>query len=193
MPSVNPMSIKSSEYEGLLCQYSSREGAIALLKQYRSYLEMVPSLRRPQDSLITIPLPVVRIRHPQSSPPLLGATREALQLPCDLAILMCDPEWKIKLGSEILVFIHRPGEEFSQLLSRWRQTQIYLDKEYEWVMPPQEQHMFSEGAEEICPLFIVFENTPARIKQGLSGACLPLLIQTQMLPEEIWETVSPQL
>ena len=190
MPSVNPMSIKSSEYEGLLCQYSSREGAIALLKQYRSYLEMVPSLRRPQDSLITIPLPVVRIRHPQSSPSL-GAMRETLQLPCDLAILMCDPEWKIKLGSEILVFIHRPGEEFSQLLSRWRQTQIYLDKEYEWVMPPQEQHMFSEGAEEICPLFIVFENTPARIKQGLAGACLPLLIQTQMLPEEIWETVSP--
>ena len=45
MPSVNPMSIKSSEYEGLLCRYSSREGAIALLKQYRSYLERVPSLR----------------------------------------------------------------------------------------------------------------------------------------------------
>ncbi|MDT3674213.1 MAG: hypothetical protein DWQ51_03370 [Microcystis wesenbergii TW10] len=46
------------------------------------------------------------------------------------------------LGSEILIFIHRPGEDFSDLLKRWRETQICLDKEYEWLMPPREQQMF---------------------------------------------------
>ena len=183
------MSVRSSEYQELLSLYSSREGAIALLRQYRSYLEMLPSLRRPQESLITIPLPLVRVRHPQSPPE--SCRRTTIQLPCDLAILMCDPEWKIKVGAEIMVFIHRPEEDFSQLLSRWRQTQIYLDREYEWLMPSQERDMFSEGAQEICPLFIVFANTPARVKNGLSGACLPLLVQNQV-PGAIGVTVSPE-
>ncbi|MBO1068768.1 MAG: hypothetical protein HEQ13_05030 [Dolichospermum sp. DEX189] len=47
-------------------------------------------------------------------------------LPCDIAIIMCDPEWKIKTSVEILVFIHRPHEDFSDLLGRWRQSQVYL-------------------------------------------------------------------
>ena len=113
-------------YETLLAEYSCRQGAIELLRQYRPYLELIPSMRRPEESLITIPLPLVRIR-----PSSALESRKTVQLACDLAILMCDPEWKIKLGSEILIFIHRPGEDFSDLLKRWRETQICLDKEYE--------------------------------------------------------------
>ena len=185
------MSIKPSHYEQLLCKYSDRLGAISLLKQHRTYLEMLPSLRRPEESLITIPLPVVKVRQPQpfnesrlSSPNI----QEAIELPCDLAILMCDPEWKIKLGSEIIVFIHRPHEDFSHLLGRWRQTQIHLDKDYEWLMPMKEEHMLSEGGEKVCPLFVVFENSLERIKKGLKGACLPYIIQ-QSIPEESEENI----
>jgi hypothetical protein len=167
------MFVKQSDYETLLSEYSNRKGAIALLKQYRPYLELIPSMRRPQQSLITIPLPVVKLRHSKTS----GDLREAIQLPCDLAILTCDPEWKIKMGVEILVFIHRPGEDFSELLGRWRKTQIHLHQDYEWLMPLREQHMLSDGAAKIYPLFIVFETTPLRIQRGLAGADLPFLIQ----------------
>ncbi len=189
------MSVKSSDYETLLCEYSDRLGAIALLKQYRPYLEMIPSLRRPEASLITIPLPVVKVRPPQpinKSQFSVPSVQEAIHLPCDVAIIMCDPEWKIKLGSEILVFIHRPYEDFSHLLSRWRNSQIYLEQDYEWLMPPSEQHMFSEGTDSIHPLFVVFEKTPQRIKKGLAGACLPYIIQSFMSEEtqEITEMVS---
>ncbi|BFM39152.1 hypothetical protein [Synechocystis sp. LKSZ1] len=173
--------MKQWDYEILLAEYCSREGAIALLKQYRPYLEKLPSLRRPEQSIITIPLPLIRLRYPkvpqQNGEPLRPAP-ETVFLPCDLALLMCDPEWQVKLGAEILVFIHRPDEDFSDLLIRWRQSQIYLGKDYEWIMPPQEQHMFSESAEEICPLFILFEQTPPHIQKGLAGACLPYLIQS---------------
>ncbi|MDJ0578940.1 hypothetical protein [Crocosphaera sp.] len=179
------MSIKPSHYEQLLCEYSDRLGAISLLKQNRSYLEMLPSLRRPEESLMTIPLPVVKVRQPQplsesrlSSPNI----QEAIELPCDLAILICDPEWKIKLGSEIIVFIHRPHEDFSHLLGRWRQTQIHLDKDYEWLMPMKEEHMLSEGGEKVYPLFVIFEHSLERIKKGLKGAYLPYIIQ-KSIPE----------
>lgn len=174
------MTVKKTDYETLLAEYSSRRGAIALLRQYRPYLEILPSIRRPEQSLITIPLPVVRIRRPelQSDNPLRPAIAAiATGLSCDLAILMCDPEWKIKMGTEILVFIHRPEEDFSDLISRWRQTQIHLDRDYEWLMPPSEQHMFGEAAEAIHPLFVVFESTSDRIKQGLAGASLPFVVQ----------------
>ena len=62
------MSVSKSDYETLLAEYSSRSGAIALLQQYRPYLETLPSIRRPEQSLITIPLPVVRIRRPDLPP-----------------------------------------------------------------------------------------------------------------------------
>jgi hypothetical protein len=163
---------ESYHYETLLAEYSCRQGAVELLRQYRPYLELLPSMRRPELSLIPIPLPLIRLRQTGTLGP-----RETVRLPCDLAIVMCDPEWKIKLGSEILVFIHRAGEDFSDLLKRWRETQLYLDAEYAWVMPPGEQHMFSEGAEEIHPLFVVSSQTPERIKKGLAGACLPMLVQ----------------
>ncbi len=185
------MSIKQSDYETLLAEYSTRHGAITLLKQYRPYLETLPSTRRPEQSLVTIPLPVVKIRQPPSDGKLTSSSSlraTATSIPCDLGILMCDPEWKIKMGTEILVFIHRPDEDFSQLLGRWRQTQVYLDRDYEWIMPPQEQHMLSEAAEQIRPLFVLFESTLDRIKQGLAGAGLPFVIQTSDFVTE--ETMS---
>lgn len=180
------MSIKKSDYETLLSEYTTPSGAIALLKQYRPYLEALPSIRRPEESLITIPLPVVRIRRPDldNDPLQVQTTRIATSLPCDLGILMCDPEWKIKMGTEIIVFIHRPEEDFSDLINRWRKTQVYLDRDYEWLMPPDQQHMFSEAAEEINPLFVVFPRTSDRIKQGLSGAGFPFIVQSFNLPVE---------
>jgi len=179
------MSIRKSDYETFLSEYTTRSGAIALLKQHRPYLEVLPSIRRPEQSLITIPLPVVRIRRPDSDNDnllKLKTSRIATSIPCDLGILMCDPEWQIKMGTEIIVFIHRPEEDFSDLINRWRQTQVYLDQDYEWLMPPNEQHMFSEAAEEIKPLFVVFEGTKNRIKQGLNGAGFPVVIQTLNYP-----------
>ncbi|NJL52074.1 MAG: hypothetical protein HC930_07390 [Hydrococcus sp. SU_1_0] len=175
------MSVTKADYETSLAEYSTRSGAIALLKQYRPYLEALPSIRRPEQSLITIPLPVVRIRRPElsSNNPLQAKThRVATALPCDLGILMCDPEWKIKMGAEIIVFIHRPEEDFSDLINRWRQTQIYLDQDYEWLMPPSEQDMLSEAAESINPLFVVFPGTSDRLKQGLAGAGFPYIVQS---------------
>jgi hypothetical protein len=181
------MSVKQSDYETLLAEYSNKNAAIALLRQHRDYLEMLPSLRRAEESVITIPLPVARVRS-SKLPTAEGLAREysieTIQIPCDLAILMCDPEWQIKMGVEIMVFIHRPHEDFSNLLSRWRQTQTSLALDYEWLMPTQHQHMLSEGTERVYPLFVVFAETPKRIKRGLQGAGLPFVVQTRkVLPE----------
>ncbi len=109
-------------------------------------------------------------------------------LPCDVAILICDPEWKIKTGVEILVFIHRPQEDFSDLLGRWRQTQVLLDKEYEWLMPKRYQYVISEGNSTIYPLFVLFSETPARIQRGLEGATLPFVTELEGLEEEQGES-----
>jgi hypothetical protein len=174
------MSIKQSDYEQLLAKYSNHHEAVELLKQYRSYLEMIPSMRRSEESLITLPLPVVKLRKVllgqqlnQFSP--ITATSKTILLPCDLAYLMCDPEWKIKMGGEIVIFIHRPEEDLSDLLARWRQTQVLLDHDYEWVMPQYYRHIISEGAEHLYPLFVLLDRTPTRIEQGLAGAHLPFV------------------
>ncbi|MCW6038382.1 hypothetical protein K4A83_19190 [Spirulina subsalsa FACHB-351] len=181
------MPVTTSYYESVLAEYSNREAAIALLKQHRPYLEMIPSMRRPYESVLVLPLPVARIRHPKTGDAVYNAhsftPNTALQLPCDLAILMCDPEWKIKMGVEILVFIHRPQEDFSDLLMRWRRTQVHLDKDYEWIMPHRYEHILSEGSEKVYPLFIVFEGTPKRIQKGLDGACLPYIMRSDFVPE----------
>jgi hypothetical protein len=180
------MSIKQSDYEEWLAEYSNQAAAIALLKQYRPYLELLPSLRRPDECVIPIPLPIVRLRYSTSAGKehAMVKVTETNLLPCDVAFLMCDPDWKIKTGAEIFLFIHRPQEDFSDLLRRWRQTQVLLDKDYEWLMPPRYQHIFSEGANSIYPLFIVFPGTPERIKRGLQGACLPFIAQTVSSVEE---------
>ncbi|HLO49294.1 MAG TPA: hypothetical protein VK211_12830 [Kamptonema sp.] len=174
------MPVKQSHYEALLAEYSESTAAIALLKRYRLYLEMIPSMRRAHESVITIPLPIVRLREGVSAG-FSGvdiAPGQAICLPCDVAILMCDPEWKVKTGVEILIFIHRDREDYSELLSRWRQAQIWLDKGYEWVMPHRYRHIYSEEAEEIHPLFVLFEETPERIQRGLRGAGLPFVIES---------------
>jgi hypothetical protein len=174
------MSLKQYHYEQLLADYSNRASAIALLRQYRTYLEMIPSMRRPQESVIPIPLPNIRIRETISShsPTGLNANSgEVISLPCDVAILMCDPDWKVKMGGEIFVFIHRPEEDFSDLLRRWRQTQMWLSHAYEWLMPLRYQYMIGEGSDTIYPLFVVFDDTADRIKRGLKGASLPFVVQ----------------
>lgn len=182
--------IRQHQYEELLAEYSSHQGTIALLKGYRPYLEMIPSMRRPDESVITIPLPIVRVR--ESIAAETGnsiSSNQVIQLPCDVAVLMCDPEWKIKTGVEIFVFIHRPQEDFSGLLSRWRQTQVLLDKGYEWIMPHRHQHILSEGADETHPLFIVFPETPERVRRGLRGAYLPFVIETVPIEDELVESI----
>ncbi len=188
------MSIKQFDYEKWLAEYSNQAAAIALLKQYRPYLEMLPSLRRPNESIIPIPLPVVRLRHSTSGSKEHSVVKvtETTRLPCEIAFIMCDPDWKIKTGVEILLFIHRPQEDFSDLLGRWRQTQVLLDKDYEWLMPLRYQHIFSEGANSIYPLFIIFPKTSERIKRGLQGACLPFISQTSN-SEETTEQVGERL
>nr|WP_242032818.1 hypothetical protein [Oscillatoria sp. FACHB-1406] len=165
----------------LLSQYSNRDEAIALLRQHRPYLELLPSMRRPYESAIALPLPVVRLRDSNSATrgsSIASSSTSALCLPCDVALLMCDPEWKIKMGAEILVYIHRPQEDFSDLLGRWRKTQVLLEGDYEWLMPPQQEHLISEGSERIYPLFVLFEETPDRIARGLGGASLPFIVHT---------------
>ena len=172
------ISIGKAQYEELLATYSHSINAIELLKCHRVYLEMIPSMRRAEESVIPIPLPIVRIRHSTIAANSTNITTAELQLlPCELAILMCDPEWKIKTGKEIFIFIHQPDEDFSELLGRWRRTQIILGGDYEWVMPPRYQHILNDKADKIYPLFVVFEETPERIKQGLRGAHLPFAVQ----------------
>jgi hypothetical protein len=183
------MSGQKSFYEASLAEYSNHLSAIALLKQHRPYLEMIPSLRRPADSVITITLPIIRIRDVEAK------TSQTIALPCDIAIIMCNPEWKIKTGVEILLFIHRPHEEFSELLGRWRKSQVWLDGEYEWIMHPRHSHILSDGANSVYPLFVISHETPERIQRGLIGAELPFVIQTPIIisEEENQESYSSQL
>ncbi|MDJ0702338.1 MAG: hypothetical protein QNJ46_03580 [Leptolyngbyaceae cyanobacterium MO_188.B28] len=181
------MTVKQVYYEELLSTCSHYTGAIELLRRYRPYLETLPSMRRPNESIVTIPLPNIRIR--QSTHLSTGKGRqtiatEVVSLPCDVAFLMCDPEWKIKTEIEILVFIHRPQEDFSDLLGRWRQTQIFLDRGYEWLMPPRHKHLLNQGSDTAHPLFVVFPQSPIRIKRGLESAFLPVIMQTPMDSEE---------
>jgi len=171
------MTVHKTQYEELLSTYCDASAAIALLRQFRPYLELLPSMRRPHESVITIPLPVVKLQTggTNNSVGAYITARESITLPCDLAILMCDPEWKIKTGAEIFIFIHRPHEDFSELLSRWRQTQVWLSQGYEWEMPPQHRHILNEGVEHLYPLFVLLNGTPDRIKRGLKGAFLPFV------------------
>jgi hypothetical protein len=187
----NFMSIQPSDYEQLLARYSNHTEAVELLRQHRPYMEMIPSIRRSNESLITMPLPVVKLhkvplQHQTNHFSPITATSKTILLPCDLAYLMCDPEWKIKMGGEIFVFIHRPEEGLSELLGRWRQTQVLLDHDYEWVMPQYYRHIISEGGEYMYPLFVLFDDTEDRIIQGLTGAHLPFVIAPhshEYLPE----------
>lgn len=173
------MHVQQWHYEEVLAHCTDHLNVIELLKQYRPYLELVPSIRRSEESLITIPLPIIQGVSGTGSAhqSTCDVSHELVCLPADIALLMCDPEWKIKTGVEIFLLIHRPQEEFSQLLGRWRQTQVLLSKGYHWWMPPRHKHIFGEAADKTCPLFILFEATPERIKRGLRGASVPFLVQ----------------
>lgn len=78
---------------------------------------------------------------------------------------MCDPEWKIKTGVEIFVFIHRPQEDFSNLVNRWRQTQVLLSRGYTWEMPLHFQHILMRGQRKCIPYLSFFQ----KLQSGLSG------------------------
>ncbi|NER78324.1 MAG: hypothetical protein F6K42_01860 [Leptolyngbya sp. SIO1D8] len=185
------MTVKQVQYETLLATCSEYRGALTLLKQYRPYMEAVPSMRRPKDSIITIPLPAIRVRSPIQPKGHAGihlSAGEAVLLPCDVALLMCDPEWKIKTGVELFIFIHRPNEDFSDLLMRWRQTQILLDRGYEWLLPARYKHLLGDQTETIRPLFVTFPQSPERILKGLKGAGLPTIVHTDESEEDLTTT-----
>lgn len=190
------MTIEKIDYEELLATYSLTTEAIALLRQHRPYLELMPSMRRLEDSLITVPLPIVRVRKLQANSNSSGFgniySSEPMQLPCEVAFLMCDPEWKVKTGREIFVFIHRPGEDLSEILGRWRQTQVILGKEYEWIFPLRHQHLLTEGADKIYPLFVLSQDSPDRIRRGLKGAHLPCITQQVLSKQGVVEDLFPQ-
>ncbi|MGD1858499.1 MAG: hypothetical protein ACFB0E_00830 [Leptolyngbyaceae cyanobacterium] len=190
------MTTQRVQYENLLATSSDYSGAISLLKQYRPYLEVIPSMRRPKESVVTVPLPVIKVRQPIKSTGQAGpqlSAQESVLLPCDLAMLMCDPEWKIKTGVEILVFIHRPDEDFSDLLMRWRQTQILLDGSYEWSLPARYQHLLTDSGSKTCPLFVVFDSSPERIAKGLKGAGLPAITYADSAISESTPAAVPPL
>jgi len=154
------------QYDTLLSHYSDPLQAIALLREYRPYFELIPSLRRPSESLISIPLPVVQLTS-------ANLTQNHKQMQCDLALIMCDPDWKVKTGQEIFVFIHRPNEDYSALLQRWRQVEVTLGEEYYWLLPWKHRSIISDRGEYHYPLFVTLDYSPSRITKGLEGASLP--------------------
>jgi len=160
------MSTLQLQYDSLLSHCSNPLEAIALLREYRPYFELIPSLRRPTESLISIPFPVVQLTSP-------NLTQSNIQLQCDLALIMCDPDWKVKTGQEIFVFIHRPNEDFSTLLQRWRQVEVTLGEEYYWLLPWKHRSIISDRGEHHYPLFVTLDYSPTRITKGLEGASLP--------------------
>lgn len=133
--------------------------------------------------MVAIPLPNVRSRETLETSGMIDTRYRIRQLPCDVALMMCDPEWKIKTGIEIVLFIQRPGEELSDLLMRWRQTQVELGQGVEWVMPRKHRHLLAEGTDTPHPLFVVFADADGvlepcedRIVRGLTGASLPVAV-----------------
>ena len=169
-------------YEALLADCCHYEGMLSVLKLYRPYFEALPSVRRPQESMVTLPLPNIRSRETAEIGGVIDTSYRIRALPCDVALMMCDPEWKIKTGIEIVLFIQRPGEDLSDVLRRWRQTQVELGQGVEWLMPRQYKHLLAEGAETPHPLFVVFTSAEGevfapevRIIRGLTGAGLPVV------------------
>lgn len=179
------MAIAPNLYEHTLVHYTDPLHATELLRQYRPYLEMIPSLRRPQESLIPIPLPIAHLQVPAAATASQRPQVKSVMVPCDLVFVMCDPEWKVKTDIELLIFIHRPGESFTELLTRWRQSQVLLSRSYSWEMPLPHRDVFSEGANRQLPLFVLFPETLTVIKRGLKAARLPCVIDTTILKEEL--------
>ncbi len=169
-------------YEELLADCCHYDGILSVLMQHRPYFEALPSVRRPENSVVAIPLPNVRSREVSETSGIIDTHYRIRHLPCDVALMMCDPEWKIKTGIEIVLFIQRPGEELSNLLGRWRQTQMELGQGVEWLMPRKHKHLLAEGTETPHPLFVVFADASGeldavgeRTVRGLTGANFPVV------------------
>jgi hypothetical protein len=181
---------QQTQYETLLCDYSNPLEAISLLRGYRPYFELIPSMRRPKDSVLTVPLPVVKFAHRRDH-------HNHVKLPCDIAMLMCDPDWRIKTDVEIITFIHRPGEDFSDLLNRWREVEVIQGEDFYWLLPWKHRQVISEKGNLQYPLFVTLTYTPERIKKGLDGAGLPYVSveipEQETNPPEPTETVSADL
>lgn len=201
-PQVSPQQLCGHRiaYETLLAQCCHYDGLLSVLMQHRPYFEALPSVRRPQESMVAIPLPNIRSREVSDRGGIVDTAYRIRPLPCDVALMMCDPEWKIKTGIEIVLFIQRPGEELSNLLGRWRQTQAELGQGVEWLMPRQHKHLLAEGTETPHPLFVVFTGELSdrsarthRIIRGLTGAGLPVATQPLLpgLEEENLPDISP--
>ncbi|MEL6940273.1 MAG: hypothetical protein AAFO84_13885 [Cyanobacteria bacterium J06598_1] len=183
-------------YETLLANCCHYEGILPLLTQHRPYFESLPSIRRLQESMVLIPLPNVRSREVTEIAGKIDARDRIRLLPCDIALMVCDPEWQIKTGIEIVLFIQRPGEDFSDLINRWRQTQVELGQGVEWLMPRNYRHLLAEGTAEPHPLFVVFvppqgevtetvdlTERAARIIHGFTGAKLPFATAPMGTPQ----------
>lgn len=171
-------------YEEMLSNCCHYDSILPILTQHRPYFEALPSVRRPQESMVAIPLPNVRSKETSETAGIIDSRYSIRQLPCDIALMMCDPEWKIKTGIEIVVFIQRPGEDLSDLLHRWRLTQVELGQGVEWQMPRKHKHLLAEGTDSPHPLFVVFVESEddlsareRRIIRGLGGASLPVAVQ----------------
>lgn len=143
-------------YETLLANCCHYDSLCSLLSQHRPYFESLPSIRRLQESMVIIPLPNVRSREKSEIGGQINTLTHIRPLPCDVAVMICDPEWKIKTGIEIVLIIQRPGEDLSDLLYRWRQIQVELGQGVEWLMPRKHRHLLAEGTAEPHPLFVVF-------------------------------------
>ncbi len=190
----------SIAYEELLANCCHYDGILSILMQHRPYFEALPSVRRPQESMVAIPLPNVRSREVSDVGGIIDTSYRIRQLPCDIALMMCDPEWKIKTGIEIVLFIQRPGEDLSDLLGRWRRTQVELGQGVEWLLPRQHKHLLAEGTETPHPLFVVLADDQKartarenRIIRGLTGAGLPVATWAIAPPkEQVEEQVEEQ-
>jgi hypothetical protein len=55
------MSLSRDPYEELLASFSHHHRAVELLRNYRPYFERIPSIRRSSESVVTIPLPVIKV------------------------------------------------------------------------------------------------------------------------------------
>ena len=184
MTGETDLQLQRIAYEEMLSDCCHYDNILPILTQHRPYFEALPSVRRPEESMVAIPLPNVRSRETSETAGIIDSRYSIRQLPCDIALMMCDPEWKIKTGIEIVLFIQRPGEDLSDLLGRWRQTQVELGQGVEWLMPRKHKHLLAEGTDTPHPLFVVFvesENDLSarerRIVRGLAGAGLPTAIQ----------------
>lgn len=160
-----------------------RATVVALLQQHRPYWELLPSLRRPAESLLPLPLPLVRCRTRIQSDRGSETVVQLVPVPCDLVFLLCDPEWKVKVGPDICLLIHRPAESFHDLLDRWRQTQICLSQPYEWHLEETQKQFQAEAGDAVLPLFLLQADGPELIRKALSTVGLPWVTLPLELPE----------